>query len=339
MTFETMTVGDLGEKKIISDIIKPLVNPYNKKNLAGDDCALIPTENIDFISTSTDRVPADLLSFKLGLIDFEELGEYLATLNISDVLSSGATPKGLLLNLAFPHDFLVKDLKSIMIGARNVCNRHNCEVIGGDLSDSSEMSLSATSIGLVKKNKAIYRQGAKVSDYIFCSKVIGLTPTAFEYFTVAKPKGMTLSSEEEQILINQFKNLKLNTDFIDKLTLLKSTVCAMDNTDGVAQSLLELSEINELSFIIDESKIKYHPISLKVADFLKMNVMDLILKSGADFQLLGTIDKEYKQEEIVSNLEDLNIIGECVEGDVGLFMKKLDGSVEKVHVQGWNYFK
>ena len=68
------TLRELGEKELIRSVIKPLFNPKNERGLAGDDCAVIDVGHDMAICVSTDRVPADLTSFKLGLINHFELG-------------------------------------------------------------------------------------------------------------------------------------------------------------------------------------------------------------------------------------------------------------------------
>ena len=88
---------ELGEKEIIRTILKPLFNPNNLLGLVGDDCAVIDVTGVKSVCISTDRVPADLISFKLGIIDYFELGYYLSTLNIIE-LNISATSVGIVKN-------------------------------------------------------------------------------------------------------------------------------------------------------------------------------------------------------------------------------------------------
>ena len=80
-----MKLRDIGEKRLIAEYIRPLFNPAGLRESVGDDCALIQVGAGNWVCVSTDRVPADLIAFKLGLIGFRELGQYLAVLNISDI--------------------------------------------------------------------------------------------------------------------------------------------------------------------------------------------------------------------------------------------------------------
>ena len=89
-------ISEYGEKALIEKFIKPLFNPNNDLFGIGDDCAMIEDKADEITLLSTDRVPADLISFKLGLIDYFGLGNYLAQLNISDIVAFGGKPVGLL---------------------------------------------------------------------------------------------------------------------------------------------------------------------------------------------------------------------------------------------------
>lgn len=331
-----LKLRDLGEKEIIKSIIKPLLNPKNELELAGDDCAVVRVTNEKSVCLSTDRVPSDLLSFKLGIIDYYGLGYYLAVLNISDICASGAIPVGLLLNFAFENDFLLDDFSELLNGAKKACDEYNCLILGGDLSNSKEMSISATSVGIGDNNKLLYRKGAKVGDYIYCTDNLGLTSTAFKYFLDAKPKGLMLTREEEETLENQFKKPRARLEISNVLSEFSHTVVCMDNTDGVGQTFIELSEINDLRFELDFSKLPIHSISYKVAEFLKTDILEIVLGSGADFQLLGTISSTVKPDEIMKNSDKIIIIGETSEGN-GLWIN--NGIETKAYnISGWDYF-
>jgi len=326
-----MTLKDLGEKKIIETIIKPLFNPRGEKNLIGDDCAVLTTRKSK-ICVSTDRVPSDLLAFKHGLINYIELGYYLAILNISDSVAAGAVPNSLLLNFAFPSNFLVNDLKSIFTGVKQACDKYNVTVVGGDLSDSKELNLSATIIGF--SNYPLYRKQIKCKDFIFCSDTVGLTPTAFKYFFKAKKEGMTLTHKEEQVLIKQFSKPKVKIELAANLSNRKLHVSCMDNTDGLGQSLKELSETNSVGINLFYERIPIHAITKKVANFLKIDPVLLALEPGADFQLVGSISKRASQQ-VLKNLE-IYIIGEAQVGS-GIFLTS-GIETKSIEIKGWNYY-
>lgn len=325
------TLKNIGEKSLIKEIIKPLFNPNSSKYSIGDDCAVIELANEEVICLSTDRVPHDLVALNLGLINYFDLGYYLAVLNISDIVASGTNPCSLLLNLAFPSEFFVEDFESILHGIKSAADIYGVEIVGGDLSSCPVLSISATSVGKGLKSKLLFRKGSKNGDLIYCCDYIGLTSTAFNYFLIAKPKGMQLTTEEENILINQFRKPKVRIDIIKYLFDNFSRITAMDNTDGIGQTLSELSEINNLAYVLNEEALPIHSITYKVGDFLNLSPVNIALGPGADFQLIGTTDNK------VSTSKNLKFIGEVRQGS-GVFLKNISGEISKCVIQGWNYY-
>lgn len=337
MMAQMQKLKDLGEKEIVRTIIKPLFNPDNEPGLPGDDCAVIDINGKVSICVSTDRVPADLIGFKLGLIDYFQLGYYLAVLNISDIVANGASPTGLLLNLAFSDEFLVKDFNDILNGVQKACGDYGAKVLGGDLSNSTEMNITATSIGIANNGKVLFREGAKVGDHIYCSDDLGLTSTAFYYFLKAKPSGFALSRKKEQKLASQFQKPKARAKLGQKLANNYRITC-MDNTDGIGQSYRELSEINQMRFELKRDSLPINDISQEVSEFLGLDILDVILGGGADFQLVGTIEKGLDINEISSLISsEVRIIG-CTRTGSGVWIKEKNNEDFEYQVSGWDYY-
>lgn len=328
------TISEVGEKVLISTIIKPRLNPLSNPDLAGDDCAILRSELGSAFCISTDRVPADLISFRLGIIDHFGLGNYLAVLNLSDIAAMGAEPRGLLLNLGLPHDLPVTHFEQIIDGAATACREYGCEILGGDMSSASELSLSATSIGSATYEGLLRRKGAQPDDLVYCTGYLGLTSTAFKYFLDAKKKGLQLGSENEQLLKDQFQKPTAKFQFGRIMRVLDPPVTCMDNTDGAAQTLLELCEINSVGAVLTETDLPIHQVSREVATYLNCSVLDVALGPGADFNLLGTIRRS-EQPKIIG-VPGLHIIGRTIAGS-GICVEG-EGKVRPFAVRGWNYY-
>ncbi|MCL1785792.1 MAG: thiamine-phosphate kinase [Alphaproteobacteria bacterium] len=331
---------DFGEKRLLAEIILPMVNPGRDNMLAGDDCAIIPITKNRWVSISTDRVPSDLISFKLGILDYFGLGYYLAVLNISDICASGARPVGLLLNLAFPGDFFVEDLQTLYKGIIAACDEYDCKILGGDFSDSAEMNLTATSVGIGEDGRPLYRNTIGNGDVIYCSDYVGLTPTAFLYFLTAKPQGILLSAKEEEILKDQFRKVKARKNLSELLAAANKdhTVSCMDNTDGVFQSFNEMSAQSGVGIELDAAKLPIHELSHKLAGLMGKDVYELVLGAGADFQLLGAIDKNIPQD-ILDELRNAGLyeIGIATNTESGVYLNK-SGQLSRLDIPGWNYY-
>jgi thiamine monophosphate kinase len=78
------SLRDVGEKTLIRDLVHPLLNPMSDEDSIGDDCAIVSVPPGFGVCASTDRVPADLVRFRLGILDHFGFGRYLAVLNLGD---------------------------------------------------------------------------------------------------------------------------------------------------------------------------------------------------------------------------------------------------------------
>lgn len=328
-----LTIGDIGEKELIRTVIRPFFNPEGAPDLVGDDCGTVWVSDDLGVLLSTDRVPWDLLSFTLGLIDVQDLGYYLAVLNISDVAAMGGRPVGLLLNFGLPDSFPLNDLNSLLLGASTACQEYGCSILGGDLSHSPQPSLSATVLGFSHGPRVLHRGGTAAGHRPFSCGTVGLTPTAFAYFQTAKAQGMQLSPAEEDLLIGQFSRPSAQVALGERLARGPAAVACMDNTDGLAQSLLEISQAGSAGIVLQSSLLPLHEVTRKVADHLGMDPIELALRPGADFQLIGTFAGEEPPD---NRLVPLGQAG----GQPGQLLLEDDtGTVRPIRVEGWNYFQ
>lgn len=122
-------ISEIGEKSLIRDFIKPFFNSVDDPAGVGDDCAMV-TFGDEIALISTDRVPSDLTAFKLGILDFQGLGDYLARLNLSEIAACGGQAVGLLLNLGLPNDIAYEDVRALCRGFRDCASRHGATVLG-----------------------------------------------------------------------------------------------------------------------------------------------------------------------------------------------------------------
>lgn len=118
-----VTVRDLGEKRIIAEIIRPLCGKTVVPIGIGDDAAMLAVPAGKNVVVSTDKIPEDLLAIQLGLMDVYHHGRYLATVNISDIAAMGGDPAGLvvlwLFLMTFPSPILQIYTGVWLMAARN----------------------------------------------------------------------------------------------------------------------------------------------------------------------------------------------------------------------------
>jgi thiamine-monophosphate kinase len=325
--------SDYGEKRIISEIIKPLFK-YDKDFGLGDDAAIINFGNFSILAT-TDKIPEDLIAFKLGLMTPEEHGRYLIAVNVSDIAAMGGNPIGILLNLSFPKYSDIEYFKYFLEGIKKASMEFSVPIVGGDTKWGSVPSLTATCIGISKKGRELRRSTAKVGDILCVSGEIGLFSTALIYFTFAKPKGLILSDKEESILKRKLV-YPIPQIELGKL-LAKSQACTscMDITDGVGQSINELSESSNVSYEIDESKIPCNKITYKLAKKIGCDWIDIALGVGLDLELLFTINAQHVNR--IDKLKSIIPIGTVVKRNKSILVRE-KSTVDLNTYGGWEHF-
>lgn len=331
-----LTVADLGEKRIISEIIKPMCNTDRVLIGVGDDSAMLNIPKGYNLLISTDKIPEDLLSLQLGLMDPYHHGRYLAVVNISDIAAMGGKPVGLLPVFALPNDFKINYFKKFYRGFVDGGNEWKTPIIGGDTGWGTAPCFSATCIGIVKKGRVLRRDGAKINDSIFVTGYVGLFSTALIYFIIAKPNGLKLPKDEENYLKNKLIMPMANVS--KGLRLANSCICTscMDITDGVARTIYELSSISNVKYKIIEELLPIHHTTLKIASFLNIEPRKIIFGIGLDLELLGTIS--IKKNALPATLrKDIVIIGKVYNGNQNILITKNNNEIP-IPVFGWQHF-
>lgn len=321
---------DWGEKRLIDDIVRPVFNPDGDPDGVGDDCAVVSVPPGHQLVTSTDRVPADLTAFRLGLLDHRGLGDYLGRLNLSDVAACGGRPAGLLFNAGMPPSFPVGSFEALCLGLRDAAARAECRVIGGDVSLCEELSLSATVFGTVPGGAAVPRSGATPGDAIFATRPIGLTPAAFAVLVPEQPP-VSLTACQRRRLERQFTSLDPLLDLGRTLREAGAT-SLMDNTDGLGQSLHELAAASRTAFVIDGDELEIDATVASIAEAVGEESIDFALGAGADFSLVGTIAPDR-----MSSLPAAVVRIGSVEAGGGLWLDYA-AARRALTPRGWNYF-
>jgi thiamine-monophosphate kinase len=80
---------------------------------------------------------------------------------------------------------------------------------------------------------------------------------------------------------------------------------------------------------------------MNVAELSGIDPLNWVLNGGEDYVLLGTAEPRVI-ERLKAVFEDkgfpLYVIG-CIQEEPGLFMRRHDGSIEKLTAGGWDHFR
>lgn len=294
----------MNEKELIKIIKSTLNSEY-----IGDDCAYLPDLGI---VVTQDSLVEDV-HFKLDFITPFQLGYKSVTVNISDVCASGAEPKYLTISLSLPKYVDENFVKNFYEGAKLAAG--DVKIVGGDLTGSDKIYISAAAIGSAKGRKISSRSNAKAGYKIIVSGEHGSSAYGLklllngertpDYFIKAHLMPAAQRELSRQIAENTQEDYAM-----------------MDTSDGLADALMQIAKASKAVLSVDTSKIPH-------ASCVDMNT---VLYGGEDYQLAAAVP-----ETLLKNLNGYTIIGDVKDGDAGLI---IDGKFyTDIDDKLYNHFK
>ena len=320
-------LSDLGERKAI-EIISEILSKGNEVIGIGDDCTAYDMGNklllisTDMITKKT-HIPKKMTPWQIGW--------FIVAINISDIAAKGGKPIGMVLSIGIPKDTTEDFFKKIIKGAENCSKKYGFTISGGDTKENTELTISGTIFGTVKKENFMPRKGCKPGDIVVVTGNLGKAGAG--YYAIQK-------NIENKKIIEELLEPKPRLKEGIVLASKKIISSSMDISDGLSSSLYQLKKINNVGFKIYKNKI---PISKKINNFSKKNSYDIYksaLHYGGDYELLITMPKKHfkKLEESIKNI-DSKIT------EIGIVTKEknikiIENQVEKkLENKGFEHFK
>ena len=355
-----MEISELGEFGLIERLAKEIsVKSSTTVKGIGDDCAVLsPTEGMQTVVT-TDML-MEGIHFDLTYVPLRHLGYKAVMVNLSDVFAMNAEPRQVTVSLALSNKFKVEDVEELYAGMRLACERWGVDIVGGDTTASlTGLAISITAIGEARAEDIVLRSGAKPTDLICVSGNLGAAYMGLqllerekliydEQVAEARKSGSKEQMEllkdaqpdfsgKEYILERQLKP-EARGDVV--ATLRKAGIrptSMMDISDGLSSELMHICKQSQTGCRIYEERLPLDYQTAAMAEELNLNVSTCALNGGEDYELLFTVP--LAQNDTVSALEDIRVIGYITEPDKGCALITRDGGEHTLKAQGWNPLK
>ena len=250
-----------------------------------DDCAYLKDIGI---TISQDSLVEDVHFLRNKITPFQ-LGWKTAMVNISDICASGAEPKYLTTALSLPKTTTKDFIEEFYNGIKTACP--NIEIIGGDLTASDKIYISATAIGITSQRNISSRTNAQVGQKIIISGNCGSSAGGLQLLLENKTSPASLiKAHLEPIAQQEFsKNIA---------TTQKKPYAMMDTSDGLMDALIQIAKASNVIMKIDFDKIPY---AQEIKTFT--NWKELVLYGAEDYQLIATVDTPPKDAIIIGEVE------------------------------------
>ena len=355
-----MEISELGE----FGLIERLAGNITTKNATtikgiGDDCAILsPTDGMRTVVT-TDLL-MEGVHFDLTYVPLRHLGYKAVMVNLSDIFAMNAQPRQVTVSLAISSKFQVEDIEELYAGMQMACEKWGVDIVGGDTTSSlTGLAISITAIGEARPEDIVLRSGAKPNDLICVSGNLGAAYMGLQllerektvYNEQVEKARLSGSKEQMEILRDAQPDFSGREYLLERqlkpeargdiiATLQEAGIhptSLMDISDGLSSELMHICRQSGTGCRIYEERLPLDYQTAAMAEELNLNVSTCALNGGEDYELLFTVP--LAQNDAVSSLEDIHVIGYITDADKGCALVTRDGGEFALKAQGWNPLK
>ncbi|MQZ30501.1 thiamine-phosphate kinase [Acinetobacter haemolyticus] len=281
----------------------------------GDDSAIVTPPPAQQLVICTDTLIAGR-HFPLNT-SAHAIGWKSVAVNLSDLAAMGAKPHSILLALSLPtidHEWLAEFSRGLF----ECCDQFSVSLIGGDTTQSTQLTISVTALGWIEQGQAVTRAGAQVGDFICVSGQVG--DAAFGLQHLGHPLQQRLDYPTPRCQLGQH---------------LKGLASSMiDVSDGLAQDLGHILKASNKGATLQLDQL---PIDESLKSLGMQNAWHYALAGGDDYELCFTISPQNYEKLLRQPLDvPLTIIGEITQ-QTGLLFEYM-GETYPLHVHGYQHF-
>lgn len=335
-------ISQLGEFGLIDRISKKVhLTQATSLRGIGDDAAVLDAGEMCTL-LSTDML-VEGIHFDLAYAPLRHLGYKAVAVNVSDIAAMYGKAEQITVSLALSSRFSLEAVDALYEGILAACQSYNVDLVGGDTTSSiSGLIISIAVVGRAKKEKVVYRSGAKPND-ILC--VTGDLGAAFMGLQVLeREKQIFLSNPNMQPGLEQYEYLvgrqlkpEARMDIVFDLQEAGVQPTAMiDVSDGLASELFHIGKNSGVGVRIYEDKIPIDQLTYETAVEFHLDPVTSALNGGEDYELLFTISQA--DQEKIKNHPDIHMIGYVHDRIDQNVMITKQGNTVPLQAQGWNHF-
>lgn len=334
-------ISQLGEFGLIDRLTEGL-KPVNASTLkgVGDDCAVVRYPDTDVL-VSTDLL-VEGVHFDLTYVPLKHLGYKAAVVNFSDLYAMNAIPRQITVGLAISSRFTVEHMEELYAGMRLACELYGVDLVGGDTTSSrSGLVISITCIGDAKKDKIVYRNGAKDTDLVCVTGDLGAAYMGLQLLEREKRVGQGEKDFQpdfagKEYLIERQLKPEARRDIIEEFAKRDIVPTAMmDISDGLSSELIHICKDSSVGCRVYEERLPIDYQTAVMAEEINMNLATAALNGGEDYELLFTVPLHLHDE--IKKIQGISVIGYITKPELGCALITRDGTEMELKAQGFNH--
>ena len=295
-----MTVGDLGERRLLARIVARLEGvgrPSASEVIGiGDDAAVVtPTRNALTVLTTDASIEG--VHFDRALSAAADIGYRALAVNLSDLAAMGATPRWALLSLAMPDALEVDEVDGIVEGFAGLAAAHEVRVVGGNLTRSpGPLVVDVTAVGETRPRRTLTRSGGRPGDELFVSGWIGAAAAGLgmlkERASAPDRAGNQMAGWEA--CIARYRRPEPRIRLAAAIAQARAASAAMDLSDGLADAAVQLATASGCGVEIDAAALPIEPAARKWWEGRGVDPVTAAMTGGDDYELLFAVPRRWR---------------------------------------------
>lgn len=306
----------------------------------GDDAAVLHhPDDVDELVT-TDLL-LENVHFDLTYVPLKHLGYKSAVVNFSDIYAMNGTPKQITVSLGISSRFSLEHIEELYAGIRLACEQYHVDLVGGDTCASRQgLVISITCIGEARRDRIVYRNGARPTDILCVSgdlgaAYMGLQLLEREKVASAGNRDFVPDFAGKEYLVERQLKPEARRDIVEALAAANIKPTAMmDISDGLSSELMHICNDSGVGCRVYEDRIPIDYQTALMAEELNMNLTTAALNGGEDYELLFSVP--LIDHDRVKAIEGVHVIGYVTEASEGCALVTRDNQEMRLRAQGWN---
>lgn len=286
----------------------------------GDDAAVTTLTSGMQALTTTDLL-VEGVHFRHETTAPRELGWKAIAVNVSDIAGMGGASRWATVSLAMPAGTSLEWVKAFYEGVAEFAQSIGLAIVGGDTVGSpGPLMIAVTVVG--EARRPILRTGAQVGDRVLVTSPIGDSAAGFWCLEHPEPAaGIKEAFREAVIQAHVAPRPALQEGRL--LGSLEYRLAMMDNSDGLARSVLWMAAANQVRIELQEEALPMTDAMRAVARTAGVDPASWALYGGEDYNLVLTCPPE-DLDDLLERLQGVGYsatcVGTCVVGEPGAFL-------------------
>ncbi|MFT4044332.1 MAG: thiamine-phosphate kinase [Gordonia sp. (in: high G+C Gram-positive bacteria)] len=286
-----MTVGDLGERRMISLFTAAAAGRERSDIVigSGDDAAVFDAAGPTVVSTDT---AVQGRHFRFDWSTPTQIGARVVVQSAADIAAMGGRTVGIVVSIACPADSPAATIADINAGIVAAAHRLDARVLGGDLVQASTVVLTVTSLGALDGLTPVALGGARPGDVLAVSGPLGAGAAGLEVLrhgeNIPEPARAALLARHTEV-VDAYR--LPNPDLGQGVYAARAGAHAMtDISDGLVEELITLAAASGVRLSIRSAAVPRTAATACAAHALGADERHWVLTGGEDHQLLASFD-------------------------------------------------